>query len=70
MNFRALFLAIVGALVAGFFALESFLYFQANGFAMLLPVKILICVSGIYVFWRNIRRVKQGETDDSHVDSA
>ncbi len=58
MNFKALFLAVVGALVAGFYAFESTLYFQANGLGLPLLVKLLICGLGIYVFWRNARRIK------------
>ena len=69
MNFRALFLAVVGAFVAVFYAFELFLHFQANDFSAVLLVKALICVSGAYVFWRNVKRVKQHGSDNSHVDA-
>lgn len=59
MNIKALLLTIAGAIVALFYALESFLTFQAGGLAGPLFVKVLICVIGIYVFFRYIRLVKR-----------
>ena len=69
MNFRALLFAIAGALVAIFYAFELLLHFRANDFSAVLLVKALICVSGAYVFWRNVKRVKQDGSDNSHVDA-
>ena len=50
MNFKALIFAIAGAVAFAFYALESFLFFQANGFAAPLLVKLLICGIGAYFF--------------------
>jgi hypothetical protein len=54
-----------GAVVALFYALESFLEFRASGIAAPLFVKVLICAIGIYVFFRNIRLVKKRKTEGS-----
>jgi len=70
MDFKALFLSIVGAAVAVFFALESFLFFQANGIAVPLFVKMLLCAIGIYVFWRNVRRIRRPRSDESSTNAA
>lgn len=43
MNAKSILLAIVGAIVALFYGFESFLSFQANGFAAPLLVKLAIC---------------------------
>ncbi|MEZ5522733.1 MAG: hypothetical protein R3F08_14835 [Dokdonella sp.] len=64
MDFKALLLAVAGALVAAFYGLESFLFFQANGFAPPLLVKMLICGIGIYFFGRNVVRIKKGAASD------
>ena len=58
MSIKALLLALVGAIVAAFYALESFLSFQANGFTAPLLVKLLICGAGVYLFARNVQRIK------------
>jgi hypothetical protein len=58
MNLKALLFAVAGAIVAAFYAFESFLFFQANGFAAPLLVKLLICGVGVYFFWNNVRRVR------------
>lgn len=65
MNIRALLFSIAGAIVALFYALESFLFYQASGFAVPLLAKILICVVGAYVFWRNVRRIKKVRSTES-----
>ena len=59
MNWKALFFAIIGLIVGCFYALESFLYFQANGFAAPLAVKLLICGIGFYFFVRNAKLIKK-----------
>jgi hypothetical protein len=58
MDIKALLLAIVGAVVAGFYALESYLSFQVNGFTAPILVKLLICGAGVYLLLRNAKRVK------------
>ena len=58
MNFRSVFLAAVGALVAVFYAVECFLHFQNNGVDAPLFAKLLLCGAGVYVFWRNARRIR------------
>ncbi len=65
MSIKALLLALVGAIVAAFYAFESFLSFQANGFTAPLLVKLLICGAGLYLFVRNIKRVKGGSGGSS-----
>ena len=55
---KSVLLAIIGLLVAGFYALESFLNFQANGFTAPLLVKLLICGCGVYLFARGIRQIR------------
>ena len=69
MSIKALLLALVGLIVAGFYALESFLSFQASGFTAPLLVKLLICGAGLYLFVRNIRRLKSG-SDGSSANAA
>ena len=69
MSIKALLLAIVGLVVAAFYALESFLSFQANGFTAPLLVKILICTAGVYFFWRNVKRIK-ASSDKSPANAA
>ena len=61
MNFKALIFAAIGALVAAFYGLESFLSFQANGLTGPLLVKVLICGMGGYFFWRNARLIRVSE---------
>lgn len=70
MNIKALIFSLLGAIVAAFYALESFLFFQANGFAAPLLVKLLIFGIGAYVFWRNVRRIKKSSSDGSSADAA
>ena len=70
MEFKALFLSIVGAVIAVFFAIESFLFFQANGFAAPFFVKVLLCAVAVYVFWRNAHRIKRRRPDDSSANAA
>jgi hypothetical protein len=70
MNFVALLLAIAGAVVAVFYALESFLFFQENGFAAPLLVKLLICGVGVYFFWRNAKRIKKSGSGGSSANAA
>jgi hypothetical protein len=55
---KSVLLAIVGLLVAAFYALESYLNFQANGFTAPLLVKLLICGCGLYLFARSIKQVR------------
>jgi hypothetical protein len=70
MNIKALLFTIAGAIVALFYALESFLEFRAGGFTAPLFVKILICAIGIYVFFRYIKLIKKHGTDGSSSDAA
>lgn len=70
MNVKALLFTIAGAVVALFYALESFLLFQANGFTAPLLVKLLICSIGAYFFWRNVKRIKKSNTDRSSANEA
>jgi hypothetical protein len=63
VNVKALLFTIIGAIVAIFYALESFLTFQAGGFTAPLLVKLLICGAGIYLFSRNVRRIKSNGPD-------
>jgi hypothetical protein len=65
MNVKALLFAIAGAVVAIFYALESFLLYKATGFSALLLVKCLICGVGAYFFWRNVTRMKKSKTHTS-----
>lgn len=70
MNIKALLFAIVGAIVALFYALESFLSFQANGFAPVLLVKLLICGAGVYFCARNVRRIRKTTSASASADAA
>jgi hypothetical protein len=70
MSSKAIIFTIVGLLVAGFYTLESFLTFQANGFTAPLPVKLLICGAGVYFFVRNVRLIKRGGRDDPPSNAA
>ena len=70
VNIKALLFSIVGVVVALFYALESFLSFQANGFTVPLIVKILICGIGVYFFLRNVKRIKKSGEGDSPADAA
>jgi len=70
MNFKALIFAIAGAVAFAFYALESFLFFQANGFAAPLLVKLLICGIGAYFFWRNVKLIRKAGADDSSANAA
>ena len=69
MNVKALLFAIVGFIVAAFYALESFLFFKANGVAAPLLFKLLICGVGIYFFWRNITRIKKSNANPAPGDA-
>jgi hypothetical protein len=70
VNIKALLFTIAGVVVALFYALESFLSFQANGFTAPLPVKLLICGLGVYVFVRNIKRIKKNGAASSSANAA
>jgi hypothetical protein len=70
MSVKALAFAVTGLVVAGFYALESFLGFQANGFSAPLLVKLLICGAGVYVFVRNVGRIKGNKPDDASANAA
>ena len=70
MNFKALLFALAGFAVAAFYALESFLFFQANGFAAPLLVKLLICGVGITFFLRNVKRIKKSSASNAPTDAA
>ena len=61
MNIKALIFAIVGLVVAAFYGLESYLFFQANGVAAPLLVKTLLCGAGAYFFWRNATRIRKSQ---------
>jgi len=63
MNVKALLFTIAGAIVALFYALESFLSFQTNGFTAPLLIKLLISGIGAYFFWRNFKRIKKSRPD-------
>lgn len=70
MNVKALVFALVGAVVALFYGLESFLFFQANGFTPVLLVKLLICGVGVYFCVRNAKRIRKAKPAGSPVDAA
>lgn len=70
MNIKALLFTIAGVMVALFYALESFLSFQANGFAAPLLVKLLICGLGVYVFVRNVKHIKKRGAASSSANAA
>lgn len=70
MNIKALLFAIAGAIVALFYALESFLSFQQNGFTPVLFVKLLICGVGVYFCVRNVRRIRKATSAGSSADAA
>ena len=59
MNILALLLALIGAVIAAVYALESVLFFQAKGFAAPLLAKVAICGVGVYFCIRNVRRVRR-----------
>jgi hypothetical protein len=69
VNIKALLFTIAGVVVALFYALESFLSFQANGFTAPLLVKLLICGLGVYVFVRNIKRIKKSGAASSSANA-
>ena len=60
MSIKALAFAIIGALVAAFYGLESVLSYQANGSTAPMLVKVAICGIGVYFFLRNAARVGKG----------
>jgi hypothetical protein len=70
VNIKALLFTIAGVVVALFYALESFLSFQTNGFTTPLLVKLLICGLGVYVFVRNVRRIKKSSAGSSSSTAA
>jgi len=70
MSIKALLLTLVGAVVAAFYAFESFLSFQANGFTAPLLVKLLICGCGVYLFLRNVKRIKTSGSGGSSANAA
>ena len=59
MSFKALAFAIIGALVAAFYGLESVLSYQAKGFTVPMLVKVSLCGIGAYFFLRNAARVRK-----------
>ena len=59
MNIKALLFTIAGVVVALFYALESFLSFQTDGFTVPLLVKLFICGLGVYVFVHNVKHIKK-----------
>jgi hypothetical protein len=63
MSIKALVFAIIGALVAAFYGLESVLSYQANGFTAPMLVKVAICAAGAYFFLRNAARVRKSSSD-------
>ena len=63
MNIKALVFTIAGAVVAVFYALDSFLEFRAGGLAAPLVVKVLICAIGVYAFFRYMKLIKKRKTD-------
>lgn len=65
MNIRALLFAILGCIVAAFYALDSLLLFQANGFSGPLLTKLIICGLGVYVCLSNIGRIKKPKPVDA-----
>ncbi len=69
MNSKALVFAIVGALVALFYAFESYLQFQANGVTGPLFAKVAICGIGGYFFWRNFGRIRKFDSKKSSQDT-
>ena len=58
MSIKYILLALVGLIVALFYGLESFLFFQANGFAAPLLVKAAICGAGLYLLGRSVQRIR------------
>lgn len=70
MNIKALLFTVAGVAGALFYALESFLSFQANGFTAPLFVKLLICGLGVYVFVRNIKRIRKSGAGSSSANAA
>jgi len=69
VNVKALLFTVFGAIVALFYALESFLSFQANGFTAPLVVKLIICGIGVYFFSRYARRIKKSDSNGSSADA-
>ena len=59
MNFIAILFAIAGAVVAVFYALESYLSFQADGFTAALLLKLLVCAVGGHFCWRSAKRIRK-----------
>lgn len=70
MNIKALLFTIAGVVVTLFYALESFLSLRANGFTGPLLIKLLICGLGIYVFVRNVKRIKKSSAGNSPANAA
>ena len=69
-NIKPLLFTNVGVVVALFYALESFLSLQANGFTAPLLVKLLICGIGVYFFLRNVKRIKKSSAGGSSANAA
>lgn len=65
MNFKALLITVIGAIVALFYGLESFMAFYTNGFTAPFFVKLLICGVGAHITWLNAKRVKESNGDGS-----
>jgi len=68
MNFKALVLALVGAIVAAFYGVESVLSYQANGFTLPMLVKVAICGGGAWFFLRHAARVPKGGAGVDPID--
>lgn len=65
MKLIPILLAVVGAIIAVFYALESYLTYQATGITMQLFVKLAICILACYFSARNIQRIRQPEPQGS-----
>jgi hypothetical protein len=70
VSIKAILFSIAGIVVALFYALESFLSFQANGFTVPLLFKLLICGAGVYFFLRNVKRIKKSSAGGSSDNAA
>lgn len=70
MNIKPLLVAIAGAVVAAFYAVESVLQFLEHGLVFPMLTKLLLCGIGVYVFWNNLKRMKTGNAGKSPVDAA
>ena len=69
MNTKPLLVAIFSAVVAVFFAVESFSYFKTNGFGVMFFSQLLVCSVAVYTFWRNVTRIKKSRANVSSSDA-